>query len=297
MRAVAAHYHFGLLPCLLLCPCSDQHDIMACCKGDYGLYYRSMAGWLRGGAAERAVLTAADLAAPSTRRLSVWPFDRWAGRGARRQHCGGTTLAVFPSPSAASSRSLSLIIRCRSESRGNLMAVSIRRSEDEVLMIGFRSTSHWEVRHGASASWCWCCTCPWCLPLTQPLPLTAQGWRRGKFCLICLSNTLLSSLPSCPQDVSSVRGRRTPEGSRHNVRGLSVELVRRDPATGLWADHRGALDFNRLTGDWPDALPAQEGGFPRQAAVGRWKGRTMGRPACLPLACLRLALPPALPAC
>ncbi|KAL4855201.1 Calponin y domain-containing protein [Chlorella vulgaris] len=161
---------------------TDQHDIMACCKGDYGLYYRSMAGWLRGGAAERAVLTAADLAAPSTRRLSLWAFDR-------------------------------------SESRGNLMAVSIRRSEDEVLMVGFRSTSHWE-------------------------------------------------------DVSSVRGRLTPEGSRHNVKGLSVELVRRDPATGLWADHRGALDFNRLTGDWPDALPAQEGGFPRQSAFALLKEGT-----------------------
>lgn len=84
MRAAGSSLPLGPLPCLVLCPCSDQHDIMACCKGDYGLYYRSMAGWLRGGAAERAVLAAADLAAPSTRRLSIWPLDRWgASAGAK----------------------------------------------------------------------------------------------------------------------------------------------------------------------------------------------------------------------
>ena len=33
---------------------------------------------------------------------------------------------------------------------------------------------------------------------------------------------------------------------------------------GQWADHRGTLDFNLLKGDWPDALPAPDGGgFPR----------------------------------
>ena len=79
---------------------------MAAGKGDYGLYYRTMAGWLSGG--ERAVLTPADLAVPSRRRLVLWPFDR-------------------------------------AESRGNLMALSIQRGQDEVLVVGFRSAPHWEV--------------------------------------------------------------------------------------------------------------------------------------------------------
>ena len=58
-------------------PCSDQLDMMAGCKGDFGLFYRATAGWLRG--SERAVLGAADLAAPSQRRFTLWPFDRcWA---------------------------------------------------------------------------------------------------------------------------------------------------------------------------------------------------------------------------
>ena len=33
---------------------------------------------------------------------------------------------------------------CRPESRGNLLALSVRRSADEVLLIGFRSTPHWQ---------------------------------------------------------------------------------------------------------------------------------------------------------
>ena len=66
--------HSACIPCI---PCSDQLDMMAGCKGDYGLFYRATAGWLRG--AERAVLGAADLAAPSQRRFTLWPFDRcWA---------------------------------------------------------------------------------------------------------------------------------------------------------------------------------------------------------------------------
>lgn len=32
---------------------------------------------------------------------------------------------------------------------------------------------------------------------------------------------------------------------------------------GEWEDHRGLLDFNMLTGDWPDALPGAAGDFPR----------------------------------
>jgi hypothetical protein len=35
---------------------------------------------------------------------------------------------------------------------------------------------------------------------------------------------------------------------------------------GQWADHRGLLDFNLLTGDWPDALPDTQGAFPRWAS-------------------------------
>lgn len=36
----------------------------------------------------------------------------------------------------------------RPESRGRLMSLAIRRSEDEVLLVGFRSVPHWQVRQG-----------------------------------------------------------------------------------------------------------------------------------------------------
>ena len=67
-----------------------------------------------------------------------------------------------------------------------------------------------------------------------------------------------------------------PEQSRFNVAGLTVEVVRRDPATGAWADHRGLLDFNLLLADWPDALPAADGGFPRCAGGSRGRGSWRG---------------------
>ena len=83
-------------------PCSDQLDMMAGCKGDYGLFYRATAGWLRG--PERALLGAADLAAPSQRRFTLWPFDRCCGRpgcpaaccllrSPAAWHCGGYLFA------------------------------------------------------------------------------------------------------------------------------------------------------------------------------------------------------------
>ncbi len=51
---------------------------MACCRGDYGLYYRLMAGWVgQGGRGqERVVLGAAELATPAQSRFTLWPFDR-----------------------------------------------------------------------------------------------------------------------------------------------------------------------------------------------------------------------------
>ena len=85
---------------------SASLDAMACCKSDYGLYDRLMAGWLAG-AGERQVVAAPQLAAPGTRRLQLWPFDR-------------------------------------PESRGNLMALSLRRSDGEALLLGFRSAAHWQ---------------------------------------------------------------------------------------------------------------------------------------------------------
>ncbi|KAL4449525.1 hypothetical protein ABPG77_007169 [Micractinium sp. CCAP 211/92] len=163
---------------------SDRTDVMACCRGDYGLYYRLMAGWIGQGSRgqERVVLGAAELATPAQRRFTLWPFDR-------------------------------------PESRGNLLALTIRRSADEVLVIGFRSAPHW-------------------------------------------------------QDLGIAGGNVAPADSRHNVRGLSVELVRRDPETGQWEDHRGLLDFNMLTGDWPDSLPATAGDFPRDSSFALLKEGT-----------------------
>ena len=43
----------------------------------------------------------------------------------------------------------------RPESRGNLMALTLRRSDDEVLVIGFRSAPHWQARVGGCFVVCW----------------------------------------------------------------------------------------------------------------------------------------------
>jgi hypothetical protein len=59
---------------------------MAAGKGDYGLFNRLMAGWAAGGAAERAVLTQADLAVPGRQTLVLWPFDRQATQGVCALH-------------------------------------------------------------------------------------------------------------------------------------------------------------------------------------------------------------------
>ena len=83
----------------------DRLDVMSCCKGDYGLFHRTLAGWLKGSG--RLVLGGDELRQRGTRRLVVWPFDR-------------------------------------SESRGRLVSVSLRRSPGEVLLLGFRSASHWQ---------------------------------------------------------------------------------------------------------------------------------------------------------
>lgn len=84
-------------------------DIMSCCRSDFGIFHRSVAGWLKGSA--RVVISQAELEQPSTKKLIIWPFDR-------------------------------------SESRGKLLTVAIRRSENELLLIGFRSASHWQENLG-----------------------------------------------------------------------------------------------------------------------------------------------------
>ena len=90
---------------------SARLDVMSCCKSDYNLYHRTIAGWLRG--SKRLVLGPSELSKSGVRRLVLWPFDR-------------------------------------SESRGQLLSISIRRGPNEVIMLGFRSASHWEDNSGSS---------------------------------------------------------------------------------------------------------------------------------------------------
>ena len=91
---------------------TDKLDIMACCKGDYSLYNRIMAGWVP--AAERVTLGLADLAPagsgqpPVTRRFLLWPYDR-------------------------------------SESKGRLKGVVLRLEDGKVLALGFRRVVGWPV--------------------------------------------------------------------------------------------------------------------------------------------------------
>lgn len=93
---------------------ADALDIMSCCRSDYGLYHRLMAGWLSG-KNERFVISAsstssasASASTSSVQRFDavLWPFDR-------------------------------------SESKGNLMSITIRLSPNDILIIGARSASHW----------------------------------------------------------------------------------------------------------------------------------------------------------
>ncbi|KAL4549650.1 hypothetical protein Ndes2526B_g04649 [Nannochloris sp. 'desiccata'] len=84
---------------------SQRLDIMSCCKSDYGLFHRNVAGWLKNSI--RTVISQEEILAPSTQKLVLWPFDR-------------------------------------SESRGKHISLAIRRSDDEILLFGFRSVSHWQ---------------------------------------------------------------------------------------------------------------------------------------------------------
>ena len=63
-------------------------------------------------------------------------------------------------------------------------------------------------------------------------------------------------------------------------------------SAGKWADHRGLLDFNVLSGDWPHALPAHAGTFPRHGSLACWIPRKC--PQCLLLCMLSI---PSIPAC
>lgn len=87
---------------------SDALDVMACCKSDYGLYHRLMAGWLMHDS-ERISLQESDIVSDgsSSFTFNLWPFDR-------------------------------------SESRSNLMALTLRTSADEILILGLRSFPHWQ---------------------------------------------------------------------------------------------------------------------------------------------------------
>ena len=80
-------------------------DVMSCCKSDYNLYHRTKAGWLVN--TQRFVLETSDLNATELYQLMLWPFDR-------------------------------------SESRGEMVSIGIRRKDDEMILLGFRSASHWQ---------------------------------------------------------------------------------------------------------------------------------------------------------
>jgi hypothetical protein len=84
---------------------SQRLDIMSCCKSDFGLFHRTVTGWLKN--SKRTVISREELAQPSKQKLILWPFDR-------------------------------------SESRGKHVSLAIRRSDDEILLVGFRSLSHWQ---------------------------------------------------------------------------------------------------------------------------------------------------------
>jgi hypothetical protein len=86
---------------------SDRLDQMACCRGDYSLQQRILAGWVP--AAERAHITLADVAVgdqPQEHRFVLWPYDR-------------------------------------AESKGRLRGVSIRLEDGKVLVMGYRSAAFW----------------------------------------------------------------------------------------------------------------------------------------------------------
>lgn len=103
----------------------------------------------------------------------------------------------------------------------------------------------------------------WLLPFTAHHPTHMPSLNRHQS---VPATTVFHPSPTAVQDVSiagaGTAGPVVPEDMRSNVAGLSVELVRRDPATGKWSE-AGLLDQNVLHGDWPHALPAAAGSFPR----------------------------------
>lgn len=258
----------------------------------------------------------------------------------------------------------------RPESRGRLLSLAIRRSEDEVLLIGFRSAPHWQARP-KGARWGWAgrsgkipvplqpnITC--CLHGTQPsvhascaLPFfsdtvlcrclarpagrerggrpagagaeqaqrarphcgacSAQPQHRwglagswtdgcqlahGLVWRVCAPSAAMASSPLPVEQNSRLRSccllRRMSRVARRPGSLLTPSCcppLSRHPA-GQWADHRGTLDFNLLKGDWPDALPAPDGGgFPRWVQPAAAGPAQAHMPAASCSACPRLAPP------
>lgn len=84
---------------------TDETDIMACCHGDYSVYAKLEAGFIRG-RKERAMLSKSDLAARQSVEYELCPYDR-------------------------------------AECRGMLMALTMRPSDDTTLTVGNRSMPFW----------------------------------------------------------------------------------------------------------------------------------------------------------
>ena len=94
---------------------TQRLDAMSCCKSDYGMFHRTLAGWFRH--SQRHVIGLDEISSPipTQRTYILWPFDRSESR-----HQG-------------------------------TVSVALRRSPDEILLLGYRSASHWED-YTASAS-------------------------------------------------------------------------------------------------------------------------------------------------
>lgn len=152
---------------------SDRLDVMGCCKGDYGLYHRTLAGWLYGSG--RMFMSHDDVInQQNMHSILMWPFDR---------------------PES-------------SKNKDRFLSISVRKSADEILLLGYRSTSHY-------------------------------------------------------QDSGSGVEKEIPaEEARQNVKGLQVEYLKRNGS--VWSQ-RGLIDFNVLTGDWPEALPSFGREFPQKS--------------------------------
>lgn len=253
---------------------------MACCKGDYSLYNRSVGGGvhvLTKAASRHTTTSCGCMLPPACRILAGWV------PGSERVTLG---LADSAGTSGAVTRRYTLWPYDRPESKGQLKGVTLRIEDSKVLVLGYRWVGETQTQQH----------CHW-LGYTTNNPTHPR--------IVCRSLPFWQDVRIKTGSSSSSTGKpHAPEHMRDDLQGLSVEYAKRStdywgeggaPHTDThtrqsvgWLAHqqchtpasspaclpawlpagssswsaRGLLDFNMAFARYPSALPRTPGSFP-----------------------------------